>query len=187
MIQVRSDLLGHPLFFSQVEENSNPSKAEMTCRKVMGTAVIVLGVSIVCAFAACMTAAIVMSSAPLAIVAAAVGLLGIGVLVASGVSFRKKREEFLITEHLVPRQTHVLVKPSDVEVHPCVSIVQINQEKRQRPSVPQISLFKQPSSDRLHVNTRALSNPNVLPGSRDTRVEYPNNVLGQRVRVRTRS
>lgn len=175
MIQTRSDSLDRSLFFSPVKENSTPSKAEITCRKVMGAFLIVFGVLSVCAFTACVAAAVILSSAPLAIGAAAVGLLGIGVLISSSIAYRSGPEEYVYQENPVCIQHSVAIPEArGVDVHPYVGIVHVNKDQNQRRSVPQHSLSKRPSSGRLQVNIpRAGSTPtmygHVLPGSRDAR------------------
>lgn len=115
-------------FIPPVRENSIPSQTEFTCKKVMGVILIIFGVISVCAFTACTAAAIALGSAPLAIGAGVVGLIGIGVLISS-VALAKNNLE-------PPKK--------DPEVH--VNIVHVNQDQNHRPSVPQYSLTKRPSS-----------------------------------------
>lgn len=166
MIQSRLDLIDRSLS-SPVKENSTPSKSEITCTKVMGAALIVFGIVSVCAFTACLSAAIIMSSAPLAIGAASVGLLGIGILVTSLIAFKKKPEEFLVQGTPV----HPL-QPLNTNAY--VGIVNVSKDQNLRPSVPQ----KRPSSGKLQaIIPRATSiptvnvhvQPHVQPGLRDPR------------------
>lgn len=168
MIHSRSDLISSP--FSFVKENSVPSHAEMTRSKVIGVVLIVFGIIAACAFTACVAAAVVMGSAPLAIGAGAVALLSIGVIISSVFAYRTKSEKFLFEEDLGPVSPVIVQEPS------FAGIVHVNVDQNLRPSVPQHSL-KRASSGRFQVNiprthsnlSRAPSNLNghVIPGSRN--------------------
>lgn len=174
MIQSCPNLIDHTRFSSPVKENSIPSKEETTCTKVMRAALVVFGVLAACGFTACVAAAVIMGSAPLAIGAAAVALFGIGLLISVPCIFRSKREQFLLQNDSFPRNTPIYNQP--VTPNNYVSIVNMNKDQNLRPSVPQSSLAKRPSSGRLQSPIPRLPshptvtlNAHVLPGSRDTR------------------
>ncbi len=168
MIRSSRDLIDSSLSFSPIQENSVPSKVDETCKKVMGVLLIVFGIASVCAFTACLSAAIILGSAPLAMGAAAVAFLGIGILITSAIAYRNKPEEYLVKEDVA------VVDQVEIEANPCVDVVYVNNEQNQRRSVPQHCLSKRSSNLRMQVNiprsrsdlSRAV---HVLPGSRDIR------------------
>jgi hypothetical protein len=174
MIQARLDSVDLSLF-SPIKENSTPSKSEITCKKVMGAFLIVFGILSVCAFTSCVAAAVILGSAPLAIGAAAVGVLGIGVLISSSIAYRTEPEEYLYQENLASIQNSLAISDTRGEgIQPYVGIVHVNKNQQQRPSVPQRSLLKRPSSGRLQVNnpragSTSTMHGHVIPASRDTR------------------